>query len=119
MKKIDFKAVRMARENLSRIAREHPELTDQETRKEELEQQWLSTLGEIMRDKTVFTIEETASIFAVHKDTVRRAIKAGKLKAAKLGKEYRISRLDLEAYYRAHGGGELFQFHEHETERKE
>ena len=49
---------------------------------------------------------EVARILGVHPQSVRRWIAAGKLKAAKL-KEYRISALDLEAFYRECGGGRL------------
>jgi excisionase family DNA binding protein len=119
-KTVDITTVRECRANLARIAREHPEITDRETPREELAAQWESTLEEVfMSDKVAYTIEEVAELLSCHKDTIRRAIKAGKLIAGKLGKEYRISRIDLEAYYRAHGGGELFQSHEQETEPKE
>ncbi len=43
-----------------------------------------------------------------HKETLRRAIRAGELQAARLGREYRISRADLQAFWTAQGGGDLF-----------
>ena len=61
-----------------------------------------------MSDKATYTIEEAAELLSCHKDTIRRAIRAGTLKAGRLGKDYRISRPDLEEYYRARGGGSLF-----------
>lgn len=58
--------------------------------------------------KTTFTLAEAAELLSCHKETLRRAIARGTLQAAKLGKGYRISRVDLEAYWTASGGGELF-----------
>lgn len=58
--------------------------------------------------KTTFTLAEAAEVLSCHKETLRRAIRRGQLQAAKLGKGFRISRVDLEAYWTANGGGELF-----------
>lgn len=58
--------------------------------------------------KTTFTLGEAASVLSCHKETLRRAIQAGELQAARLGREYRISRIDLQAFWTAQGGGELF-----------
>lgn len=59
-------------------------------------------------DKTTFTLAEAAELLTCHKETLRRAIARGTLRAARLNKSYRISRADLEAYWAASGGGELF-----------
>lgn len=61
-----------------------------------------------MTEKTTFTLIEAAELLNCHKETVRREIKAGKLRAAKIGKEYRISKTDLEDYWSLRGGGALF-----------
>lgn len=58
--------------------------------------------------KTTFTLAEAAELLSCHKETLRRAIQAGELQAARLGREYRISRADLEVFWTAQGGGELF-----------
>lgn len=58
--------------------------------------------------KTTFTLAEAAEVLSCHKETLRRAIQAGELQAARLGREYRISRADLRAFWTAQGGGELF-----------
>lgn len=58
--------------------------------------------------KTTFTLAEAAKVLSCHKETLRRAIQAGELQAARLGREYRISRADLQAFWTAQGGGELF-----------
>lgn len=58
--------------------------------------------------KTTFTLAEAAEVLSCHKETLRRAIQAGELQAARLGREYRVSRADLQAFWTAQGGGELF-----------
>lgn len=58
--------------------------------------------------KTTFTLAEAATVLSCHKETLRRAISAGELQAARLGREYRVSRADLQAFWTARGGGELF-----------
>lgn len=59
--------------------------------------------------KTTFTLGEASVLLSCHKETLRRAIMEGRLRAAKLGRGYRISRLDLQAFWTAMGGGELFE----------
>ncbi len=61
-----------------------------------------------LMQKTTFTLGEAAELLSCHKETLRRAIKDGALRAARLGRGYRISRIDLEAFWTAQGGGELF-----------
>jgi len=39
-----------------------------------------------MVEKTTFTLSEVAELLSCHPETLRRAIKAGDLRAAKLGK---------------------------------
>lgn len=58
--------------------------------------------------KTTFTLAEAAELLSCHKETLRRAIARGVLRAAKLGNSYRVSRVDLEGYWAASGGGALF-----------
>jgi excisionase family DNA binding protein len=58
--------------------------------------------------KNVFTVKEAADFLECHVETIRRAIKKGELKAAFLGKTYRISKESLEEYFKAKGGGRLF-----------
>ena len=58
--------------------------------------------------KTTYTLIEAASLLSCHKETLRRAIAAGDLRAARLGREFRISRIDLQTFWNTHGGGELF-----------
>lgn len=58
--------------------------------------------------KTTFTLSEAADLLSCHTETLRRAIKDGLLRAARLGREYRISRSDLQVFWTERGGGELF-----------
>ncbi len=59
--------------------------------------------------KQTYTLGEAADLLSCHKETIRRAIKDGSLRAAKLGRGYRVSRADLEAFWSAMGGGALFE----------
>ena len=61
-----------------------------------------------MVEKTTYTLAEAAEVLSCHKETLRRAIKSESLRAAKIGKEYRISKADLEDYWAMRGGGALF-----------
>lgn len=51
-----------------------------------------------MKDDAVFSTKEVAEKFKVTYLTVFRWIKSGKLKAFKVGKQYRVKREDLEAF---------------------
>lgn len=46
----------------------------------------------------VVTIQQLAEFFQVDKQTIRRAIKSNKLKAFKIGKDWRIYREDVKTY---------------------
>ncbi len=54
-----------------------------------------------------------------HKETLRRAILDGTLQAARLGRGYRISRIDLQRFWTERGGGELFDRFEPATDAEE
>ena len=58
--------------------------------------------------KTTFTLAEASALLSCHAETLRRAIKNGTLHAARLGREYRISRTDLQAFWTERGGSDLF-----------
>jgi excisionase family DNA binding protein len=49
-------------------------------------------------DKEFMTIDEVAEMLSLHSRTIRRHIDAGKLKAIRVGGEWRIRRGDLEAF---------------------
>lgn len=61
-----------------------------------------------LQSKTTFTLAEAATLLSCHRETLRRAVRNGQLRAAKLGRGFRISRVDLEAFWTASGGGTLF-----------
>jgi excisionase family DNA binding protein len=46
-----------------------------------------------------YTLEEIAKMLKVHRETIRRYIRKGDLKAARIGKEYRIREYDLNRFY--------------------
>jgi len=60
-------------------------------------------------EQMALSLKDAAKILDVHTETLRRAIKAGDLQAAKIGKDYRIAKAELERYFQSKGGGELFE----------
>ena len=48
-------------------------------------------------DRDLFSIEQVADLLNLHVRTVRNYVREGKLKAVRIGKQYRIAREDLEA----------------------
>ena len=67
-----------------------------------------------MENQQVYTLHEVAELLKVHVETVRRAVRAGELKAAApgagrgKGADLRVSRIELARWWRAKGGGDLF-----------
>lgn len=51
---------------------------------------------------TFYLTEEVAAMLRVSTMTIYRVIKAGKLKAYKFGKDWRIAKNDFEAFLKAH-----------------
>ncbi|WP_203596071.1 helix-turn-helix domain-containing protein [Actinomadura bangladeshensis] len=47
-------------------------------------------------DDKMYSVEEVADLLGLHVRTVRRYIREGRLKAVRIGKQYRIGRDDLE-----------------------
>jgi excisionase family DNA binding protein len=103
VKQTDFDGVRAGLKQLDSITARHPEVMGipGSTSPDE----WIKTLEGTMRD--IYTIQEAAEYFKVHPQTLRRAIAAGRLKAAKFGKDYRITKDDLIAFYRYSGGDKI------------
>jgi excisionase family DNA binding protein len=46
----------------------------------------------------LYSVEQIASLLGLHVKTVRTYVRDGRLKAVRIGKQYRISRADLEAF---------------------
>lgn len=55
-------------------------------------------------EETFYSVDDVSAMLGIHPKTVRRYIREGKLRAAKLGKQYRISGHDLSLFLEAHGG---------------
>ncbi len=49
-------------------------------------------------DEQLYTVQEVADMLKVHWQTVLNYIKRGKLKAVRMGKGYRITRQDINAF---------------------
>ena len=67
-------------------------------------------IEEIISGGNMFTVEEVAALVRLAPITIRRAIRAGALRAANGGGKsgYRITRGDIEAWWQSRGGGSLF-----------
>ena len=46
----------------------------------------------------IFSVEEAAKVLQIAPNTMRRYVRTGKVRAAKLGKAYRITESDLMAF---------------------
>lgn len=62
----------------------------------------------MISEKTTYTTQEAAELLGLNPETIRRKLRKGELKGARTGKEYTISKADLEDWYRRNGGGKLF-----------
>jgi excisionase family DNA binding protein len=51
----------------------------------------------------LYTAEEVAKLLDLHVKTVRRYVREGRIKARRIGKEYRVAKADLDAF----AGGDL------------
>ncbi|MGO9534060.1 MAG: helix-turn-helix domain-containing protein [Syntrophobacteraceae bacterium] len=102
-KTIDLERIRQAHARLDVYLAEHPEMLGESS-----EAEWLEIVKGVIVTKQMFSVKEAAELLEVDEETIRRAIRKKALKAAKIGKDYRISRQDFEAYYRQQGGGSLF-----------
>ncbi len=92
----DKDQIKKALKELLRLISEQPEIVEQ----------LLKTLKKASIE--VYTSKHAAELLQCHEITIRRAIKAAKLKASKIGRDYRISKIDLGRFYKEQGGGELF-----------
>ena len=66
-------------------------------------------IEELMSNLAALTPNEVAEACGVHPETVRRWLREGQLRGAKIGHEYRISRREVSRFWRERGGGELFE----------
>lgn len=67
-------------------------------------------IDEIVAGGNIFTVEELSALVRLAPITIRRAIRAGELRAANGGGKsgYRITRADISSWWRGRGGGDLF-----------
>lgn len=107
---INLVAVRASLKRLDALALRYPHLTDLEADRGALAAAWITDIEEMMSEpKLFYTVKELAEILQVHKNQIRNWIKDGRLRAGKIGRSYRISAADLEAYYQSIGGGSLYR----------
>ena len=66
-----------------------------ETRPNHSPRMELKTEGIRLEDE-YYTIEELAKLLKVHKNTIRNAIKDGRIKAEKFGQQWRIRKKDIQ-----------------------
>lgn len=53
---------------------------------------------DVTMDQELFSVFQVAERLKLHVKTVRNFVREGKLKATRIGKQYRIARVDLEAF---------------------
>jgi excisionase family DNA binding protein len=103
-KVLDLEGVRRGDAHLERAKRLNPKVTKRPVPVAEI-------IGGEPAPRVTYGVSEVAQIVGLHPLTIRRAIAAGELKAANGGGKspYRISRADLETFWRARGGGALLE----------
>ena len=102
-KKVDMDMVRKARENLDKIKEEYPDTRSMDD----------ETLEEVMREgkhiQEIYTPTEMAELLGTHRETILRAIRKGEIQAAKIGKQYKITKAEVDRYFQSKGGSPLFE----------
>ena len=58
-----------------------------------------------------YTVDQVSEIIGMHPKTIRRFIREGKLKASKVGKQYRITGHDLSLFTEGDGHDSHFEIH--------
>lgn len=108
--KVDINMVRKARQNLDEIKQKHPDIRtmDEETLNKTVEANAPQDNSHEQVQST-YSPKEAARILNTHKETILRAIRKGELKAALIGKLYRITQAELDRYFKAKGGTSLFE----------
>lgn len=51
-----------------------------------------------MVDKPFYSVNEIAKFLCVSRETIARAVRTGEIPSMKIGRQYRVSKVDLEAY---------------------
>jgi excisionase family DNA binding protein len=55
-------------------------------------------MNQAVMDQALYTVEEAAGVLKLHPKTLRRKIRAGEIEFTQVGKRYRFTRAQLEAY---------------------
>jgi len=61
-----------------------------------------------LEGKTTFRVPEVAELLDMSETTIRRKLRAGDIPGVKLNGGWRVSRAELERWWREKGGGALF-----------
>ena len=101
-KSIDLDRVRWANARLDQLVKDHPELIGETSKAD-----WLNIIENVLMTQDSYSVEAAADVLNVDIETLRGAIKAGKLRATIAGRGFQISRQDLIDFHRAQGGGKL------------
>lgn len=102
-RKIDMEAVRRIDAEAKALAESYPNMRPMG--EDDLEAALDPAPG--VRQEAFSTVE-AAKIIGLHPERLRQLVRAGELPAARMGKSWRISRVALETYFQACGGGRLF-----------
>ena len=62
----------------------------------------------MQKRQELYSLKEAATFLRCHPESLRRAIRKKELKAAYIGRQYKISDYDLQEYWKWKGGGQLF-----------
>lgn len=62
--------------------------------------------------KRAFSTAEVADMLDVHVETVRRWIRDDDLKAAKIGRQWKVSAPDLNEFWQSRGGGKVVEIND-------
>src|SRR5262245_17738374 len=65
----------------------------------------LRSISPDIMSQALYSVEQVAQRLGLHVKTVRGYVREGKLKAVRIGKQYRIAREDFEALLGQHPGG--------------
>jgi excisionase family DNA binding protein len=105
----DLPRIAAALRRLDELAAEHPHLIAPMGHPPPAVEDWLATLNEVEAMPKTYSTEELAELIGIHPETLRKEIRAGRLKAATVGRVIRISEPEAAAWWAEQGGGQLFE----------
>ncbi len=107
-KKIDMNLVKQARANLDKVREQYPDTRAMDEAEIELITSNVTSRQQPIT-KTTLSPAEVARLLGTHKETILRAIRKGDIKAALLGRMYRITKTEVNRYFMSKGGTPLFE----------